>query len=165
MRLIDDDVTAIWQARQGDRQVGHAHFWERALSRRQFLRNAALAGGGAVTAGLWWPLLPEAASDMSTPKPIPGGTLLPFQPTPFHFFFPTSNPFSPFTIENGQGDPSLIFDFNGSVAVADLTGTGVGTNTETDEGMPVLWAADVRAMKGTFVSTTGRTRKGAFAFI
>jgi hypothetical protein len=64
-----------------------------------------------------------------------------------------------------QGDPSLIFDFNGSVAVADLTGTGVGTSTETDESMPMLWAADVRAMKGTFVSTTGKTCKGAFAFI
>lgn len=50
MRLIDDDVTALRQARQSDGHVGHARFWERALSRRQFLRKAAVAGGGAVTA-------------------------------------------------------------------------------------------------------------------
>jgi hypothetical protein len=164
MRLIEDQVPANWQTRRTDRHVGHAHFWERALSRRQFLGTAAIVGGGAATAGLWSPLLAEAATDTSTPKPIPGGTLLPFQPTPFHFYFPTANPFSASTIENGQGDPSTIFDFKGSVAVADLTGTGRG-KSGTDESVPMFWAADVRVMKGTFVSTAGTTNRGAFAFI
>jgi hypothetical protein len=165
MRLTEGGLIPVWQPAQVDRHLGHTHFWERALTRRQFLGTAAVAGGAAATAALWTPILAEAASGPATPKPIPGGTLLPFQPTPFHFYFPTANPFSSFTVENGQGDPSLIFDFDGSVAVAELTGTGVGTNTSTDKETPMFWAADVRTMKGKFVSTRGKTDRGAFAFI
>src|SRR5437867_1488900 len=45
MRSIEQDFKAIWDSRAGDRQVGHRHFWDRALSRRQLLgRTAGLAG-------------------------------------------------------------------------------------------------------------------------
>jgi hypothetical protein len=163
MRLTEDGLTPVWQGTHADRHVGHAHFWERALTRRQFLGTAAVAGGAAATSPLWIPQLAQAAG--GTPTPIPGGTLLPFQTTPFHFYFPTTNPFSPFTIENGQGDPSLVFDFKGNVSVAELNGTGTGTDTATDKEMAMFWAADVRTMKGTFVFEGGHTGRGAFAFI
>lgn len=163
MRLTEDGFIPVWQAAHSDRHVGHAHFWERALTRRQFLGTAAAAGGVAATAALWTPLVAQAAG--GTPKPIPGGTKLPFQPTPFHFYFPTANPFSEFNIENGKGDPSLIFDFKGNIAVADLHGTGTGTDTGTGEESAMFWAADVRTMKGTFVFQEGNTGRGAFAFI
>src|SRR5258708_16156853 len=69
--------------------IGHAHFWERAMSRRQFVATSTAATGAALTSGLWLPVLAEAAPfNEADPMPIPTGTLLPFNPTPFHFFFP-----------------------------------------------------------------------------
>ena len=140
--------------------TGHAHFWQRALSRRQFIGTTAAATGAAITSGLW---LPALAADFAEadPRPIPGGTLLPFQPTPFHFFFPTGGPPGAQTIQSGHGDPSLITNFDGFVGVAD-----VGQTAGTDgAGRSLLWKADVRFMTGTYVGTEGDTRTGAFAFI
>jgi hypothetical protein len=163
MRLTEDGLMPVWQDTLVDRHVGHAHFWERALTRRQFLGTAAAAGGAAATAAMWMPQVAQATG--GTPTPIPGGTKLPFQPTPFHFYFPTANPFSEFNVENGKGDPSLIFDFKGNIALADLHGTGTGTDTATGTETSMFWAADVRSMKGTFVFQEGNTGRGAFAFI
>lgn len=128
---------------------GHAHFWERAaLTRRKFLSSAALAGGAALTSPLWAAKLAEAAPFAEAdPSHIPGGTTLPFQPTPFHFYFP------------GAGDIATITDFEGVVGVADIPFTG-----STHVGA-LQWKADVRFMKGTYVGTEGDTRTGAFAFI
>ncbi len=142
--------------------VGHAHFWERAMTRRTFLGSAAVAGGAAATAGIWLPELARAAAFAEAdPRHIPGGTLLPFQPTPFHFFFPTGGPPGAVTVVSGHGDPSLITDFDGMIGVAD-----VGQTTGTDgAGRNLLWKADVRFMKGTYMGTEGDTRTGAFAFI
>ncbi len=146
--------------------LGHAHFWERALTRRQFLGSAALAGGAAMTSGIWFPELVNAAAFAEAdPLNIPGGTTLPFQPTPFHFFFPTANPFSTDTIANGGGDLSTIYDFMGSVGVAEINGNGIGTDTTSGKSKPMSWAADVRFMKGTYVGTEGDSRTGAFAFV
>jgi hypothetical protein len=41
MGIPEEDFYAIWKARVGDRPVGHSHFWERALSRRQLLARGA----------------------------------------------------------------------------------------------------------------------------
>jgi len=142
--------------------MGHAHFWERAMTRRKFLGSAALAGGAAATAGIWLPELARAAAFAEAdPAAIPGGTLLPFQPTPFHFFFPTGGP-SGVTVKSGQGDPSLITNFDGMVGVADV---GDNMGTEVGTGTRLHWKADVRFMKGTYVGTEGDTRTGAFAFV
>src|SRR5207244_2355961 len=59
--------------------VGHAHFWERALSRREFMRTTAGASALAVAAGMAWPAAAFAESESgsrhnATPRPIPGGT-------------------------------------------------------------------------------------------
>ena len=80
MRLTEDGLTPVWQGTLADRHVGHAHFWERALTRRQFLGTAAAAGGAAATAPLWMTQVAQASG--GTPTPIPGGLIkLPL----FHF--------------------------------------------------------------------------------
>jgi hypothetical protein len=161
MASAESDFKAIWQAEVGDRAVGHAHFWERALSRRQFV------GGTAGLAGLVSALgLPGVATATDAgngiPKPIPGGTIIgPLGK--FHFYFPTSpNPAgSTATIESGVGDPSTITDFNGFLGVGEFTG---GTGTD-EKGTTLYWAADARFMDGEYVDQNGRERRGAFSFL
>src|SRR5207245_9093770 len=83
-------------------QGGHAHFWERALSRRQFLSATGLAGGAVVTSSVWMPLIAEASRRSVPPRPIPYGTTL--GGTLFRFQVPVANT-----------DVSSIFDFKGVV--------------------------------------------------
>src|SRR3989442_11608030 len=146
--------------------MGHAHFWERAMTRCNFIGAVAVGGGGAAPAGMWLPQFAKAAAFAEAdPRFIPGGTLLPFKPTPFHFFFPTPNPFSTDTIANGGGDISTIYDFMGSVGVAEINGNGKGTDTPTGVTTDKFWAPDVRLMNGDYRGTDGGTRNRAFAFI
>ena len=143
MKLREEDFRALWQSGARAHRVGHEHFWERAFSRRQFLSAAALAGGTAVTSSAWMPVLAEAAAPgPGTPKPI-SGTVAPG--APFHVFLP------------GTGaEPSTIGDFNGSVAIADVEGTGGGGLT---------FGADMRFMTGIFRGTDNRIHSGTFGFI
>jgi len=111
--------------------VGHAHFWERALSRRDFVRTAAGASALAVAAGMAWPAAAFAESESesghnATPRPIPGGTDLQFllglgHGPLFHFFFPAF----------GQ-EVSTITDFSGSLAAAEIQGSGLGLRLVND---------------------------------
>jgi len=136
MRLSEDQFRAIWQSAAHNRAIGHEHFWERALSRRQFLGTAAAASGVAVTASLWVPGLAEAAAPgAGTPRPIPG------------------------TVVPAGAEPSAITDFNGFVAVADIEGTGTGT------GSGLTFGADMRFMTGTFKGTDDRIHRGTFGFV
>jgi hypothetical protein len=61
-------------------------------------------------------------------------------------------------------DPATITDFNGSVGVADVQGTGTATNpdgsTET-----LLFDTDMRFMRGAYVGQDGRVHKGTFGFV
>ena len=144
--------------------VGHAHFWHRAMSRRQFFKVGAAATAVAVGSRLWMPEIAHAAAPTgAAPNPIPGGTIL----GPFglrHFYFPTANPFGGLTIESGQGDPATITDFNGFVGVGEFTG-GTGTGTLNGQSAPNFWAADVRFMTGEYIGVDGRHRQGTFAFV
>src|SRR5213594_2944481 len=144
MRLSEDQFRAIWQSAAHHRATGHEHFWERALSRRQFLGTAAAASGVAATASLWVPVLAEAAAPgAGTPRPIPGTV---FPGAPFHIKLP------------GAGaEPSAITDFNGFVAIADIAGTGTASG--------LTFGADLRFMTGTFKGTDNRVHRGTFGFI
>src|SRR5205809_3454952 len=105
MAVPEHDFKAIWQAEVGDRPVGHSHFWERALSRRQFVGRTAGLAGVAASSALGWPAIALAAAPgPGEPRPIPGGTTIDGLGL-FHFYFPTStNPVgSPDTIESGRG--------------------------------------------------------------
>lgn len=129
---------------------GHAHFWERALSRRQFLAATGLAGGAMVTSSVWMPLLAEA-SRSAGPTPIPYGPTLGGQL--FHFQFVGPNL-----------DESSVFNFKGLVGVAEIDGPGAGMHN----GEPIAGAtfgSDNRFMKGTYIGTDGKRHRGTFAFI
>ena len=129
---------------------GHTHFWERALTRRQFLATTGLAGGAVVTSSIWAPLVAEA-SRSAAPTPIPYGSVI--GPKLFHFLFPQPNT-----------DESSIFNFKGTVGVAEISGPGVAThNGALVPG--TTFGSDNRFMKGTYIGTDGKRRHGTFAFI
>lgn len=121
--------------------VGHAHFWERALSRRQIIGTAAVGSAVVLGSGLLTPGLVAAKPSSSAPKPIPE-TLFPN--APFHVLSPASE------------EPSTIYDFNGFVGATDIQGTGTGG---------LLFDVDMRFMKGVYVGVDGRVHQGTFAFV
>jgi hypothetical protein len=129
--------------------TGHAHFWDRALSRRQFM----LAAAGSTAALALLPGL-AAAADGGAPKPIPGGLdllgLITGHTGPtFHVFFPVF----------GQ-EVSTITDFNGFVAAGEIQGFGTANN-----GDRLFFDADMRFMDGVYIDVAGRTSRGTFGFI
>ena len=151
------------QVEGGAARVGHDHFWERALSRRQVLGASTGLAGLVAASRLGLPGFASAdVLGTGDPRPIPGGTMIDGLGT-FHFFFPTSpNPAgSRDTVENGRGDPSLITDFRGSIGVGDWSG---GTGKD-QHGTALFWAADVRFMDGEFIALNGRRARAAFAFL
>jgi hypothetical protein len=165
MRLngIEQDFKAIWDSRMGGTQIGHRHFWDRALSRRQLFARAAGVAGSALAASFAVPGLARGSTaQVAQPGPIPGGTQIgPFGF--FHFYFPTAeNPVgATATIENGQGDPSMITDFNGFIGMGEW-----GPATGKDQTNRTLyWAGDMRFMDGEYVGLDGRHHQGAFAFV
>jgi len=136
--------------------VGHPHFWDRALARRQFLTTAAgtlglVLSSGGLGAGLWRPQWARAADPASTaPNPIPGG-IQPFGPGTevFHIILP------------GPGtEPSTITDFHGFVGVAHITGFG----TATPGNRRLFFDTDMRFMKGPYLGMDGRQHNGTFGF-
>jgi hypothetical protein len=147
--------------------TGHPHFWQRALSRRQFVRTAAGATAMVVGSGLWMPSLVTAEGDddhkpghdNADPKPIPGGTDLfallgqGHGPT-FHFFFPAF----------GQ-EVSTVGDFDGFVAAAEIRGTGTAIDTASGKKTTLTFDADMRFMDGRYVAVDGHTRRQTFGFI
>jgi hypothetical protein len=167
MTSPEQDFMAVWQAEVGDRPVGHSHFWERALSRRQLVGRAAGLVGVAAGSTLGLPAVALAAAPgPGEPAPISGGTTIDGLGL-FHFYFPTSpNPVgSPDTIESGRGDPSTITDFNGFIGAGEF-GSPQSPGTGKDgHGTALYWGADVRFMDGEYVGLDGRHRQGAFAFV
>jgi hypothetical protein len=162
MQSIEQEFRAIWRARTGDLQVGHAHFWDRALSRRAFLTRAAGVAGAAAAAPFAFPAVAGAAKAGGAPNPIPGGTVIDGLGL-FHFYFPTTtNPVGATdVIANGRGDPSTITDFNGFIGVGEWGG---GTGKDGN-GTTLYWAADLRFMDGEYVDVSGQRSQGAFAFV
>jgi len=130
--------------------VGHPHFWERAVTRRQFIGTTALVGGAAMTVPLWSSVLAEAATRVD-PRPIPQ-TIAPG--APFHVQFLTSS-----------NEPSSITDFKGIIGGADLLGRGWATDTETNEKRHLWTAIDNRFMQGTYVGVDGKRHHGTFGFV
>jgi hypothetical protein len=132
------------------RAVGHAHFWERAMSRGALFKGAAGAGGAAVTSGLWMPALARAGRHDSTaaPKPVPPNPAL----GGLHIYLPGEN-----------SEPSAITDLNGFVGIGAVRGAGTATlaNGSTQR---LFFDVDNRFMRGEYVGEDGRLHHGTFAF-
>ena len=56
---------------------------------------------------------------------------------------------------------STITDFSGSIAAAELQGTGTSNMAPT----ALFYDADMRFMSGKYTSVDGRTREGTFGFV
>jgi hypothetical protein len=132
------------------RHVGHAHIWDRALSRRQFVQAAvgATVAGSVLGAGLVTSPTPVLAGDEgSTVPPNP----IPFGDNGTHHFLP------------GRGkEVTTINDFVGFVGVAQLVGTGTGTNTSTGATTSLNWSIDNRFITGKYVGVDGQEHRGTF---
>jgi hypothetical protein len=128
---------------------------ERALaagySRAQFMRRAAIAAGGAAGSGLLAPDLARSAD--RAPRPIPGGLDGTFTPVP-------SDPFVHVLPPAVGFEMSTITDFNGVIAAGEIQGTAHGS-----DGSSYTFDADMRFMRGVYVSMDGRHREGSFGFV
>jgi len=134
--------------------IGHAHFWQRAMSRGAFIKTAASGTGVLLGASLGLPTIAEAkARPVVAPKPIPAvedfGT-----GTFFHVR-------APGVFHAADDEPSTITDFNGVVGIAFIQGTG--KNTITNEAL--LFDVDMRFMEGLYVAVDGHQHRGTFGFI
>ncbi len=121
-----------------------------AIATEARLREVA-AAGGLLSAGLWLPARAQASvTGPDAPKPVPGGTTLPTAngDVLFHFFLPGSN-----------NDPSLITDFVGNVGLANVDGTGKGSDNVTYN-----FDVDIRFMQGLYFGVDGRPHQGTFGF-
>lgn len=137
-RLLDP---AAHSERRQQPYAGHAHFWERAQSRRQIIRAAAAGSAIVVGSRLLTPALAYAKQSYVAPKPIPE-TLFPG--APFHVMGP------------GTEEPSTMTDFNGFIGATEIQGTGTGG---------LLFDVDMRFMQGTYVGVDGGVHQGTFGFV
>lgn len=146
MNLTEQGLRMLAASPIADPARGHAHFWERALSRRHFMVASGLAGGAVITSSAWMPVVAEAASgSLPTPIPIPYGTMVGGKL--FHFLPPADNL-----------DQSSIYDFMGVTGVAELSGPGAGTDGDN-------FGSDNRFMQGVYRGADGKRHHGTFAFI
>jgi hypothetical protein len=142
------------------RYVGHQHFLQRAMPRRQFIAKAAgtvglVLGSGVFGSGIWRPHLVRATPPPGPlPNPIPGG-IQPLGPGTelIHFFLP-----------GPDSEPSTITDFDGFVGVAHVTGNGTRTDASTGNTSRLFFDADMRFMQGQYIGIDGEQHEGTFCF-
>ena len=144
-------------------------FWarlaRRGFDRRGFLQNAASVGAGLMVGS---EMVPTASAQEAAhrscpvvPRPIPHLTI----PPGAHFFFPGPVDADPATSPNAGHDPSLITDFSGVVANADMIFSGKGTNLNTGQSATYDFHADMRFMSGTFIGLDNEQHNGTIGFI
>lgn len=142
--------------------IGHAHFWERAVSRRTMLLGTAAAAGVVVGGRILPPRLATVAGAASAadPRPIPGGIMV-LDGRRYHAYGPGR--VDPLDKTSPINEPSTITDFDGVVAITQTVGDG--TSVERGVEVPVTFDADMRFMAGRFVGSDGDIHQGAFGFI
>jgi len=153
------------------------HFLEHATmqpGRRSFLLGTAGALAAGLTAPLGRPGMSEANLDSShppehvraplpAPKPIPGGIDLGsgFSPSLIHLFIPGPEditlPFTLFTLQGVNVEPSVITNFKGVTALAYHVGTVTGS-----DGLTYNLETDVRVFQGEYVAEDGSRHEGTF---
>jgi hypothetical protein len=140
------------------------------LTRRNLIRGAAgTAVGAGVLLGSGLRLSAGDGGDdegehnkcKAVPRPIPHITT----PPGAHFFFPGPVDANPTTSPNTGHDPSIITDFSGMIANADMIFSGVGTDLNTGASAKYDFHADMRLMDGVFVGLDGDQHHGSIGFI
>ena len=128
------------------------HAAHRLVSRRAFMGGAAGLTATALGASVFRASAAWAKSG-SVAVPKPTTNVLSLGGLDFHL------------TSFGPGmDPSSITDFNGFVGVADVQGTGTGTNADGFQE-PLLFDTDMRFMDGQFVGIDGKVHQGVFGFV
>lgn len=163
MLIPQEDFAVVEPPHTVPHYVGHSHFWERALSRRGFIRTAAGVTGAvagvtaAAAAGGWWTsaLADGMKQTFAAPLPIPGGVLTPFGVFIHHWPIP----------KQPGNDPSQITNFTGVIGVAGISGKGTGIDSTTGAQTPLVFDMDNRFMKGVYIGVDGRKHHATFAFI
>jgi len=128
-----------------------SHHTRHLLSRRAFIGSMAGAAGAAAGAALLPTTVLAKKPSNAAPRPTKNTVALNGVTFSVTFF--------------GLGvDPSSIYDFRGSVGVADVQGTGTATNPDGSKET-LLFDTDVRFMSGTYVGMDGDVHKGQFGFV
>ena len=122
------------------------------MSRAQFVRRGVVAVGAVAGLGLLRPRGARGAIP-TDPSPIPGGFDENFNIVPSGAFIHVLPPAIGFEM-------STITDFQGVLAAAEIQGTARGNDRTT-----YTFDADMRFMKGRYVSVDGLVRQGSFGFI
>lgn len=142
--------------------IGHAHFWERAMSRRRLIQTAGAAGLALAGTRLLPPRAAwaESGAGGAEPRPIPGGFAT-IDDRRWHVYTPgPSNPLDPNSVPR---EPSTITDFDGLVAICDVQGTGMEQGLGPSGLFP--FSADLRVMSGRYRGLDGAVHEGTFAFV
>ena len=143
---------------------------QKSLSRRNLIRGAAgTAAGAGLLLGSGLRLSARADDDdegkhnkcKAVPRPISHNST----PPGTHFFFPGPVDASPATSPNTGHDPSIITDFSGVIANADLIFSGIGTNLNTGASAKYDFHADMRLMDGIFVGLDSERHRASIGFI
>lgn len=140
--------------------LGHIHFWDHGVSRRQFLASTAGAAAALAAPQFWTTALADSdKKSLVSPKPIPGGITVPVTPPVSIHHYPFGQSKTPFD------DPSEITDFDGFVTNCRVKGTGTGTDHTTGARTPLQFQVDNGFMAGKYVGVDGKQHHGTFAFI
>jgi hypothetical protein len=149
---------------------GHAHFWQRAYSRRGIVRGAGglallgLAGGARHALAQDSTNATPTWAEVAMPKPIAGGGFeVEGEVLHVYDYLPGN-------------EPSTIGDFRGLVAINHLQGEGTvtrggsgsgggGISTPSATGDRLVYDADMRVMKGLYIGEDGEEHQGTFGFI
>ena len=145
-------------------------FEDKCLSRRSLIRGAAGTAAGAgvlLGSGLQFPAFADDEGEdeqnacKAPPRPIPHIST----PPGTHFFFPGPVDADPTASPNAGHDPSIITDFSGVVANADLILSGTGTDLNTGMSATYDFHTDMRFMSGVFVGLDNEQHNGTIGFI
>jgi hypothetical protein len=134
------------------------------FTRRGFIQGVSGAGAGLILGSQLGPAVAEEAERSAcpaVPRPIPHIT----NPPGGHFFFPGPVDADPVTSPNTGHDPSLITDFSGVIAQADLNLSGKGTDLKTGASATYDFHCDMRFMRGVFVGLDNEQHHGTIGFV
>ena len=137
--------------------AAHCHICRAGVSRRTFLQHAAGVTACAATLGASVPLVEGAPASPGIGLVTPIPTTLDIAGRQVHVQAP------PFT--GADSDPSTVYDFEGVVGLAFISGDVERTDRKTGETRTLPYAFnDMRFMQGRFEGRDGHVRHATFVF-